>query len=87
MVLEQCLQDAILATFDHAVLTDEKPQHGHCWCFYEKALATGQDPGTHHTHVGTPLSAEVGKHVEEVHCICPFCAYRSPETLPAWRHT
>ena len=65
--------DAVWATFDHAVSTDENPQHGRCpvgadsWCFYQKALATGQDPGPHHISVGTPLSAEVAAHVKEVY--------------------
>ena len=57
------MRDAVWATFDHAVSTDEKPS----WCFYEKALATGQEPRPHKTNVGIPLSAEVAKPVREVY--------------------
>ena len=67
------MTDAVWATFDHATSTDEKPQHGRCpvgpdsWCFYQKALATGQQPGPHRTNVGTPLSADVARHVKDVY--------------------
>ena len=67
------MRDAILATFDHAISTDEKPQHDRCpvgadsWCFYQKALATGQEPGPHRTNVGTPLSSDVAEHVKGVY--------------------
>ena len=69
----EAMRDAVWATFDHAVSTDKKPQHDRCpvgadsWCFYQKALATGQEPGPHKTNVGTPLSAEVAKPVREVY--------------------
>lgn len=65
--------DAILATFDHAVSNDERPQHDRCpvgadsWCFYQKALATGQEPGPHRTNVGTPLAPDVAEHVKDVY--------------------
>ena len=48
------------------------PQHDRCpvgarsWCFYQKALATGQEPGPHRTNVGTPLAPDVAEHVKEV---------------------
>ena len=67
------MQNAVLATFDHAVSTDENPQHGRCpvgpasWCFYQKALATGQEPGLHRVNVHTHLSAEVAQHVKPVY--------------------
>ena len=60
-------------TFDHAVSTDEKPQHSLCaqgadsWCFHQRALALGETPGSHRANVGTPLSAEVGAEVREVY--------------------
>ena len=68
------MMDAVWATFDHATSTDEKLQHDRCpvgadsWrFFYQKALATGQQPGPHRTNVGTPLSAEVARHVKDVY--------------------
>ena len=51
------MQNAILASFNHCSSTDQKPQHDRCpvgarsWCFYQKALATGQEPGPHRTNV------------------------------------
>ena len=47
------MRDAVRATFYHAICTDETPQHDRCpvgddsWCFYQKALATGQETGPH----------------------------------------
>ena len=67
------MRDAVWATFYHATSTDEKPQHDRCpvgadsWCFYQKALATGQTSGPHRTNVGTPLSVDVAKPVKEVY--------------------
>ena len=67
------MQAAVMASFDHAISTDDEPNHDNCpvgvnsWCFYQKALATGQQPGPHRTNVHTPLSAEVGVHVKEVY--------------------
>ena len=69
----QGMSDAVFATFDHAVSTDEKPQHSLCpqgadsWCFHQRALALGETPGSHRANVGTPLSAEVGAEVREVY--------------------
>ncbi|MEG7524040.1 MAG: hypothetical protein M3H12_13215, partial [Chromatiales bacterium] len=67
------MHDAVWATFDHVSSTDEKPQHDRCpvgvdsWCFYQKALATGQKPGPHRANVHTPLSPEVAIHVKDVY--------------------
>ena len=67
------MHDAVWASFDHATSTDKKPQHDRCpvgadsWCFYQKALATGQKPGPHRANVGTPLSPEVAIHVKDVY--------------------
>ena len=42
------MRDAVLATFDHATSTDERPHRDRCpvgadsWCFYQKSLATGE---------------------------------------------
>ena len=67
------MQHAIVASFDHCSSTDEIPQHDRCpvgarsWCFYQKTLATGQEPGPHRTNVGTPLAPDVAEHVKEVY--------------------
>ena len=67
------MRDAVWATFDHATSTDERPQHDRCpvgadsWCFYQKALSTGQEPGPHRTNVGTPLAVDVAKPVREIY--------------------
>ena len=67
------MQDAVLATFEHSSSTDEKPQHSKCpvgadsWCFFQKARATGEEPGRHRVNIHTPLSADVAKHVKEVY--------------------
>ena len=61
------MQSPILATFEHAISTDDNPQHDRCpvgvdsWCFYQKALATGQEPGPHRVNVeGTRHRAGAG---------------------------
>ena len=67
------MRDAVWATYYHAISTDETPQHDRCpvgddsWCFYKKALATGQEPGPHRTNVGTPLSVDVAVPVKAVY--------------------
>ena len=65
--------NAVFATFNNAASTDDKPNHDRCpkgkdsWCFYQRALAEGKQPGDHRTNIGTPLSPEVATHVEEVY--------------------
>ena len=65
------LHNAILVSFDHCSSTDENSEHdrvgARSWCFYQKAPATGQEPGPHRTNVGTPLAPDVAKHVKEVY--------------------
>ena len=34
---------------------------------FQRALATGEEPGSHHDRHGTPLTRDVPKHVEEVY--------------------
>ena len=66
---EQCR----MLCWRHSTMLDENPQHGRCpvgrdsWCFYQKALATGQEPGLHRVNVHTPLSAEMAQHVKPVY--------------------
>ena len=58
------MYDAVWASLCHASSTYEKPRHDHCpvgadsWCFYQKALSTGQKPGKQNT---APTST---------HCCC-----------------
>ena len=65
--------DAVFATFDNTISSDDKPQHGRCpegsdsWCFYQRTLAGGVEPGRHYDNIGTPLSAEVAEHVKPVY--------------------
>ena len=67
------MRDAVLASFYHAISTDDVPQHDRCpqgdtsWCFYQRCLATDEEPGAHRDHVGTPLSPEVAEHVKDVY--------------------
>ena len=69
----EAMKNAVFATFHHAISTDEKLDHDLCpkgnesWCFYQKAIAAGEVPGSHRTHVGTPLSEEVGGVVMDVY--------------------
>ena len=37
------------------------------WCFYQKALANGQEPGPHQTNVATPISVDVAVRVKAVY--------------------
>ena len=51
---------AVFSSFFHAVSTDEDPHHHHCpaaaagtnsWCFYQRAVANGEEPGSHRENV------------------------------------
>lgn len=59
------MKTAVLATLHHCSSTDEKPFHRKCptgpdtWCFYNKAIALGMQPGSHQKHIHAPLSAQV----------------------------
>jgi len=67
------MREAVFASFFHTISTDEDPHHTHCpegatsWCFYQKALAKGEEPGSHHENVHTALSREVASHVKDVY--------------------
>ena len=67
------MRDAVLASFYHAISTDDVPQHDRCpqgadsWCFVQRAYAEDEEPGPHRDHVGTPLSADVAEHVKHVY--------------------
>ena len=67
------MHNAVFATFFHAESSDEDPHHSSCpvgsnsWCFYQRALAAGEEPGSHRNNLGTPLARDVSRHVEEVY--------------------
>lgn len=56
------MRTAVLATLHHCSSTDANPFHSKCpagpesWCFYNKAVAMGTQPGTHRQHIHTPIS-------------------------------
>lgn len=59
------MKNAIYAILDHCRSTDRQPKHSKCpsgeqsWCFYNRALAKNETPGSHMTHLHTPLSERV----------------------------
>ena len=67
------MRDAVFATLFHAASTDDNPRHFKCpqgsasWCFFNRAEAAGEEPVPHSEGVGTPLSAEVVEHLQEVY--------------------
>ena len=67
------MRNAVFATFFHSASTDEDPHHSRCpvgsnsWCFFQRALAAGEEPGSHRDKLGTPLTRDVSRHVEEVY--------------------
>ena len=70
---EVAMRSAVFASFFHAVSTDEDPHHHHCpagtnsWCFYQCAVANGEEPGSHRENVHTPLARDVAEQVKEVY--------------------
>ena len=67
------MKEAIWASFLHCSSTDDNPQHQKCpvgsdsWCFFQKAVAAGQEPPPHKDYVGTPLSADVARAVKPIY--------------------
>ena len=70
---KDAMRSAVFASFFHAASTDEEPHHNHCpvgrnsWCFFQRALAKGEEPGYHRDKVGTPLAKDVAEKVKEVY--------------------
>ncbi|GFV23055.1 uncharacterized protein TNCV_5101521 [Trichonephila clavipes] len=58
------MKTAIYASLMHCSSTDKKPMHGKCpegessWCFYKRAIAKGETPGSH-SSMKTYLSPQV----------------------------
>ena len=70
---EVAMRSAVFSSFFHAVSTDEDPHHHHCpagtnsWCFYQRAVANGEEPGSHRENVHPPLARDVAEQVKEVY--------------------
>jgi len=61
----ELMKKRIFAILFHMSSTNETPKHVHCppgkksWCFWQRAEASGKDPGDHKNHETLPV--EVGK--------------------------
>ena len=65
---QDAMRDSIWATFFHSISTDDEPHHFRCpagedsWCFWQRALANGEEPPSHEDHVSsTFLCHDVAK--------------------------
>jgi len=70
----EATQSAIWGTFFHVISTDEEPHHFRCpegtdsWCWYQAALANGEEPGSHEDHQSTSyLSLDVAERLIPVY--------------------
>ena len=67
------MKSDILATLHHCVSTDAKPRHLKCpkgpesWCFFNRALAKSETPGSHNKHVKTPITETVLRYIAPVY--------------------
>ena len=65
---QDAMRDAIWASFFHSISTDDEPHHFRCppgedsWCFWQQAIATGEEPLSHVEH---PSSTYLCKDVAE----------------------
>lgn len=63
------VRNSILATLHHCTSSDENPRHTKCptdinsWCFYNRAIANNEIPGSHDNNIKTPLNPTVLKHI------------------------
>ena len=61
------MRSAVWATLFHCLSTDDDPHHTRCptgedsWCFYQKAIATDEEPGPHTEHIHHPLDYPVAE--------------------------
>ncbi|GFX65825.1 uncharacterized protein TNCV_2043581 [Trichonephila clavipes] len=66
------MKTAIYASLMHCSSTDKKPMHGECpegessWCFYKRAIAKGETPGSH-SSMKTYLSPQVVEKIMPVY--------------------
>ena len=85
------MRNAIMATWFHCVSTDEEPHHLRCpkgtdsWCFYQRALTAGTEPGSHEEHVSTALDGAVAMDIVDIYPL-PGDAHAEREREPALRH-
>lgn len=67
------VRNSILATLHHCSSTDEKPRHTKCpsdeqsWCFYNRAIANGEVPGSHVDNIKTPLNEVVLRNIAPIY--------------------
>lgn len=67
------VKNSILATLDHCTSTDKNPKHDKCpaeensWCFYKRAVANQEVPGSHTDNINTPLNQIVLQNIEPVY--------------------
>lgn len=65
----QAMKSNIYATLYHCSSTDDEPRHIKCptgeesWCFYNRAIAKGENPGKHGDCIHTPINKNVLKAV------------------------
>ena len=70
---EVAMRSAVFASFFHAVSTNDDTHHHHCpagtnsWCFYQRAVAKGEEPGSHRENVQTALAHDVAEQVKDVY--------------------
>ena len=61
------MRDRVWATLFHCMSTDEEPHHTRCprgtnsCCFYQRALATDEEPPSHELHIKHPLAHDVAE--------------------------
>jgi putative NIF3 family GTP cyclohydrolase 1 type 2 len=69
----QSMSTAVWASLLHCASTDDDPKHESCpvgissWCFYNRALARGQQPPRHQGNLTTPISRAVFSKLEPVY--------------------
>ena len=67
------MRHAIFATLFHCMSTDERPHHIRCppgansWCFYQKAEALGEVPGSHKTNLNHYVRCDIAKYMVAIY--------------------
>lgn len=90
---EDDMRTAIWATLFHCISTDENPHHTRCpdgedsWCFFKKAMAKKEQPGSHDDHCGTFLSKNVCTGVvAPIHPLQQCCPAQEDHTWKDSKH-
>ena len=69
----EAMRNAVWASLFHSMSSDNAPQHDKCpagmefWCFYQCALAKGEDPPAHEGHIKNAISPEVAKSMTAIY--------------------